>query len=89
MGWRRRGTKKSLKKIKKIKKRRWRRKRGGDREEIEKGIVWRRSRGFSDKKEGLGGGRWEIIKKSEWKYYFSKKVNIIDKLMWLFVKLVV
>ena len=32
--------------------------------EIEIRIVWRRRRrGYSEKKEGLGGGRWEIIKK--------------------------
>ena len=48
----------------KEKKRRWRRKRGGDREEIEIKIEWRRRRrGSSEKKEGLGGGRWEIMKK--------------------------
>ena len=48
----------------KKKKKRWRRERGGDREEIEIRIVWRRRRrGYSEKKEGLGGGWWEIIKK--------------------------
>ena len=32
--------------------------------EIEIRIVWRRRRrGYSEKREGLGGGRWEIIKK--------------------------
>ena len=42
---------------------------GEEREaEIEIRIVWRRRRrrrrrGYSEKKEGLGGGRWEIIKK--------------------------
>ena len=41
---------------------------------------------YSKKKEGLGGGRWEIIKKSKKKYYFNKNVCIIDKLMWVFCK---
>ena len=38
---------------------------GEEREvEIEIRIVWRRRRrGYSEKKEGLCGGRWEIIKK--------------------------
>ena len=38
---------------------------GEEREaEIEIRLVWRRRRGgYSEKKEGLGGGRWEIIKK--------------------------
>ena len=38
---------------------------GEEREaEIKIRIVWRkRRRGYSKKKEGLGGGRWEIIKK--------------------------
>ena len=40
---------------------------------------------YSEKKEGLGGGRWEIIK-SKGKYYFNKNVCIIDKLMWVFYK---
>ena len=54
MGWRRRGKKKILKKKKKD---------GEEREaEIEIRLVWRR-RGYSEKKEGLGGGRREIIKK--------------------------
>ena len=30
--------------------------------------------------------RWEIIKKIEGKYYFNKKVCIIDKLIWVFCK---
>ena len=35
---------------------------GEEREaEIEIRMVWRR--GYSEEKEGLGGGRWEIIKK--------------------------
>ena len=54
--------------------------------EIDIRIVWRRRRrGSSEKKEGLGGGRWEIMKKVR-KYYFNKKVCIIDKLMWVFCK---
>ena len=38
---------------------------GEEREaEIKIRIVWRRRRrGYSEKREGLGGGRWEIIKK--------------------------
>ena len=30
--------------------------------------------------------RWKIIIKIEGKYYFNKKVCIIDKLMWVFCK---
>ena len=58
MGWQRRGRKKILqKKKKKIEE-------GEEREaEIEIRMVWRRRRGYSEKKEGLSGGRWEIIKK--------------------------
>ena len=41
---------------------------------------------YSEEKEGLGGGRWKIKKKSEGKYYFNKRVCIIDKLMWMFCK---
>ena len=37
------------------------------------------------KKEGLGGGRWEIIEKGE-RNIILKKMCIIDKLMWVFCK---
>ena len=48
---------------------------GEEREaEIEIRIVWRRRRrGYSEKKEGLGGGRWEIIKKVRQNIILIKK----------------
>ena len=38
------------------------------------------------KKKVLGGDRWEIIEKSEENIVLTKKVCIIDKLMWVFYK---
>ena len=70
----------------KKKKKRWRRERGGDREEIEIRIVWRRRRrGYSEKKEGLGGDRWEIIKKMRENIILIKKMYN-RQLMWVFCK---
>ena len=41
---------------------------------------------FSKEKEGLGGGRWEIIKKVRENIILIKKMCMIDKLMWMFCK---
>ena len=71
---------KDSQKTKKKKKRR--RKRGEDRDKDgvkKKGV-------YSKEKEGLGGGRWEIIKKVRENIILIKKVCIIDKLIWMFCK---
>ena len=66
----------------KKKKKKRRRKRGEDTDKdgVKKNGV------FSKEKEGLGGGRWEIIKKVRENIILIKNVCIIDKLLWMFCK---
>ena len=65
---------------KKKKKRRIKRGEDTDKDGVKKNGV------FSKEKEGLGGGRWEIIKKVRENIILIKNVCIIDKLLWMFCK---